>query len=127
MSIGFSEAEVSRVRPEWGDEEQLALTRVLRSGRWSRVLDASPDDSEAGQAERELAHYLGTRHFLTVASGTTALELALLASGVALDDEVVVPACTFVAVPPSTSAAGASQHQLRGLESDHDSNRPGCS
>jgi dTDP-4-amino-4,6-dideoxygalactose transaminase len=71
------------------------------------VHDTDPDDSEAGQAELEMGSYLGVRHFLTVSSGTAALELALLAVDVSLGDEVVVPACAFVAVPTAVVRCGA--------------------
>jgi dTDP-4-amino-4,6-dideoxygalactose transaminase len=118
MSSGFSQTELARVWPEWDANEQDALARVLHSGRWSRVLDTDPDDSEAGQAEAELASYLGVHHFLTVASGTAALELALLAMGVSTDDEVVVPACSFVAVPAAVARCGATP-VFADVEPDH--------
>jgi dTDP-4-amino-4,6-dideoxygalactose transaminase len=107
MKPRFAADEIATHWPEWGEDEQRALSRVLSSGRWTRVLDADPDHSETGQAEAELARYLGIRHFLGVATGTVALELALLAVGVSVGDEVIVPACAFIAVPLAVVRCGA--------------------
>ncbi len=77
-------------RPEIGDAEIEAVTRVLRSG-W---LTTGP---EAHAFERELAARVGVPHAIAVVSGTAALHLALEAAGVGPDDEVVVPTWTFTA------------------------------
>ncbi|MEU8151934.1 DegT/DnrJ/EryC1/StrS family aminotransferase [Nonomuraea sp. NPDC048901] len=47
--------------------------------------------------EEELAAYLGVRHVIATASGTAALVLAFLALELGPDQEVLVPANTFVA------------------------------
>ena len=47
--------------------------------------------------EEESAVYLGVRHAIACASGTDALHLALLASGVGPGDEVITSAFTFIA------------------------------
>ena len=66
-------------------EIDAALARVLEGGRY--ILGAEHDAFEA-----ELAAYLGASHCVGVASGTDALELALLAVGCGPGDEVVVAA-----------------------------------
>jgi perosamine synthetase len=47
--------------------------------------------------EEEMAAYLGIKHAVAVVNGTAGLHVALLAVGIQPDDEVIVPALTFVA------------------------------
>jgi len=47
--------------------------------------------------EVELAEYVGSKHAVATVSGTAALHIALLVAGVEPDDEVLVPALTFIA------------------------------
>jgi dTDP-4-amino-4,6-dideoxygalactose transaminase len=57
--------------------------------------------------EAEFARYVGAPHALGLSSGTSALHLALLAAGVSKDDEVVVPAHTFIATSEVVVRLGA--------------------
>jgi perosamine synthetase len=57
--------------------------------------------------ERELAATVGSRFAVATASGTAALHIALLVSGVEPDDEVLMPAITFVAPANAIRYAGA--------------------
>ena len=50
--------------------------------------------------ESELADYTGAKHAVAVGNGTAALHVALQLSGVRFGDEVLVPALTFVDLPP---------------------------
>jgi perosamine synthetase len=47
--------------------------------------------------EHEFAKYLGVKHAITVNTGTAALHIALIASGIGVGDEVIVPAFTMAA------------------------------
>lgn len=47
--------------------------------------------------ERELADYVGAPYAVAVSSGTTALHLALLISGIKNNDEILVPSYSFIA------------------------------
>ena len=47
--------------------------------------------------EVELAAYTGAKHAIAVVNGTSALHIALKLAGVGSNDEVLVPALTFVA------------------------------
>jgi len=84
-----------------GEEEQLALARVidegyLGMGRFTREFEA------------QLAAYFGgARQVVCVSTGTAALQLALQGLGVGRDDEVVVPSLTFVASFQAVAACGA--------------------
>lgn len=54
--------------------------------------------------------FVGVQHAVAVVNGTAALHLALLAVGVRPDDEVVVPAMSFVATANAVSHVGAIPH-----------------
>ncbi len=58
--------------------------------------------------EREVASFLGAKHAIAVTSGTTAIFLGLVAAGVRLGDEVVVPDLTFIATANAVRLAGAT-------------------
>jgi dTDP-4-amino-4,6-dideoxygalactose transaminase len=58
--------------------------------------------------ERSWAAYCGVRHAVGVGNGTDALVLSLRALGLKHDDEVIVPANTFVATAEAVVLAGAS-------------------
>jgi perosamine synthetase len=54
-----------------------------------------------------VADYVGTQHAVATVSGTAALHVALLVAGVQPDDEVLVPALTFIAPANAVRYAGA--------------------
>jgi perosamine synthetase len=57
--------------------------------------------------EREVAARVGARHAVATSSGTAALHIALLVAGVEPEDEVLVPALTFIAPANAVRYAGA--------------------
>ncbi len=84
------------IRPELDD----AIARVLTKG--SFILG-----SEVVAFEKEFAEYCEVSHAVGVASGTEALQLALLACGVGENDEVLTTAHTAVATVSAIEATGA--------------------
>jgi dTDP-4-amino-4,6-dideoxygalactose transaminase len=72
------------------DEIDTAIQRVVREGHF--ILGA-----EVKAFEEEMAAYCGTKFAVGVASGTDALQLALLAVGVKPGDEVITTPFTFIA------------------------------
>jgi aminotransferase in exopolysaccharide biosynthesis len=60
--------------------------------------------------EADLAAYTGTKHAVAVVNGTAALHVALLLAGVRQDDEVLIPALTFVATVSAVTYCGAIPH-----------------
>ena len=83
------------------DEETIALVaEVLRSG-W---LASGP---KVAQLEAELSEYCGGRPVRTQTSATAGLEMALLACGIGVGDEVITPAMSFVATANVIVRVGA--------------------
>lgn len=88
--------------PVFGQDEIDAVEAVLASGRvnyWT--------GEECRRFEVEFAAVSGTRHAISVANGTLALELALYTLGIGPGDEVIVPARTFIASASCVVARGA--------------------
>ena len=86
-----------------GQKEIDAIAKVLRSGKVFRYNIGG----ECGRFERRYAKYLGVKHVMMTSSGTTALTAALVGVGIGPGDEVLVPACTYMATAVSVLAAGA--------------------
>lgn len=57
--------------------------------------------------EEEFAKFCGVRYGVGVASGSVALDLAVMSLGVGPGDEVILPAHTFIATAEAVSHAGA--------------------
>ena len=60
--------------------------------------------------EEDLAQFTGAKHAIAVVNGTSALHVALKLAGVERDDEVLIPALTFVATANAVSYCGAVPH-----------------
>jgi len=60
--------------------------------------------------ERSIEAYTGAKHAILTVNGTAALHMALLLGGVERDDEVLIPAMTFVATANAVSYIGAIPH-----------------
>lgn len=77
-------------RPDITDREIRAVVATLKSGR----LSLGPNVPEF---ERLVARRCGRFHGIAVNSGTSGLQLALIALGIGPGDEVITPAFSFVA------------------------------
>lgn len=87
--------------PELRREIEAAMARIADESRF--VLGPA-----VAEFEDAFAQFCGTRCCVGVGSGTDALELALRARGIGAGDEVVVPACTFIATAIAVLRAGAT-------------------
>lgn len=87
-------------RPDFGEEEVEAVRAVLASG-W---VGLGPRTAEF---ERRFGEYVGARYCIATNSATAALHLSLLLLDLRSDDEVIVPAITFVASAHAARHAGA--------------------
>lgn len=88
--------------PSFTQEEADAVQRVLLSNRvnyWT--------GEECRAFEREFAEWVGTRHAVSLANGTLALDIALKALGIGPGDEVIVTPRTFIASVSCVVNAGA--------------------
>jgi dTDP-4-amino-4,6-dideoxygalactose transaminase len=83
------------------DKVDAGIARVLAHGQY--ILGP-----EVEQCERRLAAFAGSRHCLTVASGTDALLAPLMALGIGPGDAVFVPSFTFTATAEVAVLAGAA-------------------
>lgn len=84
-----------------GEEEVIAVTKVVRSGKWA----GSPciEDTES-----RFARAAGTKHACAVGTGLGALRLALRAIGICQGDDVAVPGYSCVALANAVLACGAN-------------------
>jgi len=88
--------------PVFEPDEIEAASRVLESGKvnyWT--------GGECAAFEKEFAAAFSRRYAISLANGTLALELALLALNVGPGDDVVVPSRTFIATASCVVARGA--------------------
>jgi perosamine synthetase len=94
--------DIQIAQTDMGEEERAAVDRVLASGHLVQ-------GAEVEAFERELARDLsGTAEAIAVSSGTTALELTLIAMGVGEGDEIVTTPFTFAATANAALRAGAT-------------------
>jgi perosamine synthetase len=83
-----------------GEAEAEAAAAVVRSG-WLAM------GAKTAELERAVAALVGAPHAVAVSSGTAALHVALLASGVGPGDEVIVPSLSYIATANAVLYVGA--------------------
>lgn len=88
-------------RPFTGEEELDEIRAVLESAHLSQGL-------KVVEFERLVAKHTGAEYALATSSCTTALHLSLVALGIGLDDEVLVPDFTFPATANVVVQQGAT-------------------
>lgn len=88
---------------------QYAALKTSVDTRIQRVLDHGQYilGPEVGELEGQLAAFTGSRHCITVASGTEALLIALMALDIQPGDEVITTPFTFAATAEMIVLAGA--------------------
>jgi dTDP-4-amino-4,6-dideoxygalactose transaminase len=89
--------QYQRIKPEIDE----AVMSVLASTQF--ILG-----KEVGDFERAAAGYLGAKHAIGCASGTDALQIAMMALGIGPGDEVITPPFTFVATAETIVLLGAT-------------------
>ena len=62
---------------------------------------------EVTELEEKLAAFTGAKHCITVANGTDALQIAQMAFGIGLGDEVITPGFTYIATAETVALLGA--------------------
>ncbi|WP_321351618.1 DegT/DnrJ/EryC1/StrS family aminotransferase [Halopseudomonas oceani] len=81
-------------------EIEAGISRVLAHGQY--ILGP-----EVAELEERLAAYCGAKYCITVANGTDALQIALMALGVGPGDEVITPSFSYIATAEAASVLGA--------------------
>lgn len=88
--------------PVWDENEINNLKQVLESGKWGSL-----HGDKTKTFEKKYADFHQAKYGICVNSGTTALKIALTASGIGAGDEVILPAYTFIATATAILDAGA--------------------
>jgi UDP-2-acetamido-2-deoxy-ribo-hexuluronate aminotransferase len=82
------------------DNIDANISRVLAHGNY--ILGPEVDE-----LEKKLAAYSGTKHCISCANGTDALQIALMALGVGPSDEVITPGFSYIATAEAAVLLGA--------------------
>lgn len=81
-------------------EIEAGIAQVLAHGHY--ILGP-----EVSELEERLVAYTGAAHCITVANGTDALQIALMALGVGPGDEVITPGFSYIATAEAAALLGA--------------------
>ena len=82
------------------DRIEGGIARVLAHGQY--ILGP-----EVAELEEKLAAYAGAAHCISCANGTDALQIALMALGVGVGDEVITPGFSYIATAEAALVLGA--------------------
>lgn len=92
---------INQMEPWFDENEANHLHEYMTSGGWVTEFN------KTREFERMIAEYTGSEFCSVVANGTVSLSIALMACGVGIGDEVIVPDYTMVASPNSAELIGA--------------------
>ena len=84
----------------YGKEEQEAVLEVMRAG-------APSCGPKVKRFEEEFAKYCGAEYGLAVTSGSTGLQLAMIAAGVGPGDEVITTPISWISTANAAAVLGA--------------------
>ena len=102
--LGAAPRPIALHEPRFNGNESRYVEECLRTG-WVSSAGAYVD-----RLERDLAAFTGAASAIVTVNGTAALHAALVLCGVGRDDEVLIPALTFVATANAVSFCGAVPH-----------------
>lgn len=97
---------------ELKEELDTAYQRVMKSGRY--ILG-----QEVKAFEEDFATYCDVKHCIAVGNGLEALQLIIMAYGIGPDDEVIVPANTYIATWLAVTHAGATPVPIEPVENTY--------
>lgn len=88
-----------KIQNEASDVAEVA--KVIRSGEYWAT------GKQINEFEDAIANYIGTNYAVVFNSGTSALQCELIAHGIGVGDEVIVPAFTFISTANTVKIVGA--------------------
>ena len=92
---------IAQMQPSFDENEREALNEYMLSGGWVTEF------KKTREFEALIAEYTGAKYCSVVCNGTVSLSIAMMACGVGVGDEVIVPDYTMVATPNSAELIGA--------------------
>lgn len=92
---------INQMEPVFDENERNALYDYMLSGGWVTEF------KKTREFESMIADYTGAKYCSVVSNGTVSLSIALMACGVGVGDEVIVPDYTMVATPNAAELIGA--------------------
>jgi dTDP-4-amino-4,6-dideoxygalactose transaminase len=92
--------QIPIAKPFIGEEEKQAVVQVLSSGQLSQ-------GPKVAEFEKAFAAYQGAKQGVATSNGTTALMAAMMAHGIGLGDEVIIPSFSFFATASCILSVGA--------------------
>ncbi len=101
--LGGEPTNKEAILTDWPIVDVEETTRGLKAVLLSGNFGSSEGNTSAmvRQFEESFARYVGCKHALMTNSGTAALQLAVAAAGLRANDEVLVPALSWIATPLS--------------------------
>ena len=92
---------INQMQPSFDNNEAEAILEYMKQGGWITEF------KKTREFERMIADYTGAKYCSVMCNGTLALVAALIACGVGVGDEVIVPDYTMVATPNAVELIGA--------------------
>jgi perosamine synthetase len=114
--VSLADKVVAAIQLVVGSEPVLLHEPRFKGNEWlylKECLDSTFVSSVGKFVDRfevELAAYTGAKQAVAVVNGTAALHIALKLAGVKPNDEVLIPALTFVATANAVTYCGATPH-----------------
>lgn len=92
---------IAQMEPSFDMNERKAMDEYMAGGGWLMEF------KKTREFEKMIAEYTGAEYCSVMPNGTISLSCALIALGVGVGDEVIVPDYTMVATPNSVELIGA--------------------
>lgn len=92
---------INQMEPSFDEKERDALYSYMESGGWVTEF------KKTREFEQSIAAFTGSKYCSVVCNGTISLSVALIACGVKIGDEVLVPDYTMAATPNAVELIGA--------------------
>ena len=92
---------INQMEPSFDEKERDALYSYMESGGWVTEF------KKTREFEQSIVDFTGSKYCSVVCNGTISLSVALMACGVTIGDEVIVPDYTMVATANAVELIGA--------------------